>query len=182
MLPHIQTCTDILAQGSNYNSEVQNISFTDFLMDDEVNFDFSFDSSFTENSSNGGGLQQQWVPYKSTAASSSGEDLLTYNYGLSLSTMYSSSEGESGHSLIYYSPGHWNNINVSGVRLLQRCRYIQQPWYNPPYAAHSDILSVDTEANCRNIRLGNCEHICSQSYGLRWRWVTIWTNRWLDIN
>jgi hypothetical protein len=130
----------ILAQGtdsidSNHNSEVQNTttstskSFMDFLMDDEDNFDFSFDpSGFTgsDNPSNhdAGGLQQQWQPlaYRSTTASSSGEDLSTYDYGGLRSETYSSSEGEleMGDSSIY-GAGHssWNtNINVSESRSL----------------------------------------------------------------
>lgn len=86
-------------------------------MDDEINFNFRFDSSFTvtDNSSNdAGGLPQQ-SPYRSAAASSSGEDLSTYaDYALAGlgSETYSSLEGESGDSSVY-GLGHWDSINVS---------------------------------------------------------------------
>ena len=91
----------------------------ELLMDDdsEVNRDFRFGFSFNSNfTDNAGGLQQQ-PPYRSTAASSSGEDLSTYNYGGLGSETHSSSEGEKGDSSsIYGMPeheGHWNNINDS---------------------------------------------------------------------
>ena len=119
----------ILAQGTdaidtNHNSEVQNTtstsggSFMVFLMDDEVNFNFSFDSSGFiggDNPSNTGG---QWQPYRSTTASSSGEDLSTYHdYGGLGSETYSSSEGELDSSIYHDGPAHssWNtsDINVS---------------------------------------------------------------------
>jgi hypothetical protein len=105
LIPHVLT----------YNPGVQNTSFMDLLMDDEVDFDFGFDSGFTDNSSDAGGLPQL-PPYISTAASSSGEDLSTYDYGGIGSETYSSSEGESGHGASdssIYSLGHWNNINTS---------------------------------------------------------------------
>jgi len=70
-------------------------------MDDQVNFDFGFD--FTNSSSDGDGLQQQWALYRSTAASSSGADLSTYDYG---GATYSSSEG--GYSSIH-DTDHWNS-------------------------------------------------------------------------
>ena len=54
----------------------------------KVNFHFSFGS----NSSDVGGFQQH--PYRSTAASSSGEDLSTYDYGGLSSETYSSLEGD----------------------------------------------------------------------------------------
>src|SRR5277367_5245476 len=97
---------------SSQGSESRNTSFTDLLMDD-----FAFD--FSEVSSDASRLQQQWEPYRSPTASSSGEDLSTYNYGGPGSTRYSSSEpGESGsiydaRSLIY-DLGHWNSVDVSG--------------------------------------------------------------------
>jgi hypothetical protein len=79
--------------------EVQNTSFIDLLMDDEVNFDF--------DKADG---QVQWpeAPYRSSAASSSGGDRSTYG---AMGATYSSSEGGHGYSEPIYSD--WNDIDIT---------------------------------------------------------------------
>jgi hypothetical protein len=95
--------SESVASHSGYGLEVQNTSFMDLLMDDEVNFDFAF------NKADG---QVQWPAggalYRSSAASSSGEDLSTYG---AMGATYSSSEGGHGYSESIYSD--WNDIDIT---------------------------------------------------------------------
>ena len=94
-------------------------------MDDEVNFDFVFDSSIADNSSNASEIPQQ-LPYRSTTASSSGEDLSTYNYGGLGSETYSSSDGGGNSSI--YGLGHWDDINGYYCTLTTGCSNNASRW------------------------------------------------------
>ena len=135
-------------------SEFRNTSLTALLMDDNNNYDFGFD--FTDNSSYASG---QWAPYRSTGASSSGEDLSTYDYGGLGSETYSSSEGEGGYSLIY-DPGHWNSVDFSNsgysndvdmddysdmILPIPRIPTSSPPDSSPP-PAQPQLVDVDTES------------------------------------
>jgi hypothetical protein len=87
------------------------MSFTDLLADNGNNFNFAFDNfDFIDNSSNANGCL--WEPYKSAAASSSGEDFLMYDdRGISSTvTTYSSSSELEGEGYSIYSD--WNNTAI----------------------------------------------------------------------
>jgi hypothetical protein len=126
-------------------------------MDNDVNSDF-------------GGLDK-WAPYRSTAASNSGEDLSTYDFGCLSSEpeTYSSSEGEIVDSSIYGTGSYWDVINVSSSEYYSNDFNINDnlnlnpdmilppilriptssPTRSPP--AQSQLL-VDTEASSFNLK------------------------------